>query len=329
LPGPPYTANTRDQPPPWYRPEGSQQQSGPQGGAANDYISRFGGHSRIEGHDVPGISNINPEFASRIAAAGRAYQQATGRNPAFGETYRDVASQAQYYDRFKHGGGLAARPGASRHQYGLAVDIPSGDFRNWLRAGNARQFGLEFLRDPRDPGHLQMGGRVRPIGQAATPAARPAASSLPPRVATPQTRDTQHTVATTMQKAGMTKNAISGIMANIADEPDKFWDPSDREYDKQGAGEAGYAHGLYQEGGDNWNKYQQWLRGRDWRDPALQTQFMMENLSPGTRARLNAATSAGQAAQIFLNEYLKPALKYRIMRGQRYGRGVPMYEGTD
>jgi hypothetical protein len=198
---------------------------------------------------------------------------------------------------------------------------------------NASRFGLGYLSGrafAADPVHTQMIGNFRgapPTTGTSAPASAPANRSA---AATPQRQQVQQTVGTTLQGAGTSPNAISGIMANIQDEPNKPWDPSDREFDQPHAsGEARYAHGLYQEGGDNWNRYVQWLNGRDWRDPQLQTQFLVENLKahyPGTWQRLNAAQTPGQAAQIFNDEYLKPAIKYRTQRDIKYGRGVPMYQ---
>jgi len=186
-----------------------------------------------------------------------------------------------------------------------------------------------------NPGHkspdegMAVVNAIRNQGGTTSTSAQPsAASSRTP--STPQQKQVANTVGQTLQQGGASSNAISGIMQNIQDEPDKPWDPSDREFDRQGPGEAGYAHGLYQEGGDNWNRYQKWLQGRDWRDPRLQTQFLMENLQknyPHTWAKLNAAQTPEQAAQIFLNEYLRPAQKYRLAREQRYSRGVPMFRG--
>jgi hypothetical protein len=126
------------------------------GGSDASYISQFGGHSTTNMQSGPyGNYIMNPEFTRRLAAAGRAYQQETGRNPQYGEGDRDAATQAHYWRRLQGGRlGMVARPGHSLHQRGLAMDIPSGGFYRWLRQ-NGHRFGLGFpLRG--DPQHIQM-----------------------------------------------------------------------------------------------------------------------------------------------------------------------------
>jgi muramidase (phage lysozyme) len=88
---------------------------------------------------------ISPELAARLAAAGQAYERATGDKPKYGELSRGEDVQKVYHDRYKSGqGGIAAAPGRSRHQHGEAGDLPDSGFRKWLYAGGAKQFGLHF-----------------------------------------------------------------------------------------------------------------------------------------------------------------------------------------
>lgn len=143
-------------------------------GEAQQFITDRGGHTA-----GTGAPNLNPEFASRLAAAGRAYEQETGQKAQFGETGRSREQQAKYYQEFKRTGqGRAAPPGQSRHEKGLATDIPTspdgGRFNNWMHR-NASRFGLEGLRpDLNDPYHFQMSGRT-PQGtqQSLRPASAP------------------------------------------------------------------------------------------------------------------------------------------------------------
>lgn len=79
---------------------------------------------------------------------------------------RSHALQRQYYQQYRRTGqGLAARPGMSRHERGLATDVPSGPFQSWLHQ-NASRFGLEGLRSRADPFHFQMAGRPTTTGTA-------------------------------------------------------------------------------------------------------------------------------------------------------------------
>ena len=125
--------------------------------------------------------------------------------------------------------------------------------------------------------------------------------------------------------------AIAGIERNVADE--SGFNPNLRHPDQpKFGGEAHFAHGLYQEGGDEWNNYVKWLDAHrdaegtlpDWRDPKLQSQFLAERLaSPDyarTNERLASAGTTGQAADAFLRGYLKPADQYLQQRRAQYLR---------
>jgi hypothetical protein len=139
---------------------------------------------------------------------------------------------------------------------------------------------------------------------------------------------TARTMAETMRAAGASNSTIAGIMANVQDE--SGFNPTLRHPDQpRYSGEAHYAHGLYQEGGAEWNKYDGWLKqnypGADWRDPKLQTQFLAENLKknyPKVWGAMQNGTKE-QAAQAFVSGYLKPAKRFEMSRRAKYGRGVP------
>lgn len=139
-------------------------------------------------------------------------------------------------------------------------------------------------------------------------------------------RDVAKIMADEFKRAGMSKEGMAGIFANVQDE--SRFNPTLRHPDQPAySGEAHYAHGLYQEGGGEWNRYSAWLQknypGSDWRDPRLQTRFLAENLKknyPGTWKRLNSEDRF-HAGATFVNEYLKPAAQYRMGRANRYLRG--------
>jgi len=125
------------------------------------------------------------------------------------------------------------------------------------------------------------------------------------------------------KNAGLPDAAIRGIEANIADE--SGWNAGSRHPDQpRFGGEAHYAHGLFQEGGAEYNKYAHWLRGRDWRNPELQSQFLMENIQQNYPKLWRKLTSpnvtASQAAIDFVTDYLKPAAHYRNSRTAKYRR---------
>lgn len=78
---------------------------------------------------------------------------------------RSIARQRQLYNAYLRGGPLAAAPGNSAHNYGLAVDFvvrkSDGTTRapGWLEHMRARRFGLATLKGDqlkRDPWHVEV-----------------------------------------------------------------------------------------------------------------------------------------------------------------------------
>lgn len=130
------------------------------------FLRARGGHDARD--DPNSTGGLTPEMAARLRAAGEAYEKETGQKANYGEMFRDMARQQRYYNAYRSGGGgLAAPPGRSRHQSGIATDVPRGGFRNWLAAGDknapggrhAGKYGLEFLTGRSyavDPVHVQM-----------------------------------------------------------------------------------------------------------------------------------------------------------------------------
>jgi hypothetical protein len=136
--------------------------------------------------------------------------------------------------------------------------------------------------------------------------------------------------ASNWRAAGMSENGIAGILANIGAESN--FNPSTRHSDQpHWRGEANFAHGLYQEGGQEWLNYSAWLRkhhpGADWRDPALQSTFAAENLKknyPGVWKRMQGARTREEAAAAYASGYLKPRADYLHSRIAGFNRhGVP------
>jgi hypothetical protein len=156
-----------------------------------------------------------------------------------------------------------------------------------------------------------------------TDTAEPGAEEIAPD----STPNYAKTVVETLRANGATDSAIQGILANAQDE--SGFNPALRHPDQPHfTGEAHYAHGIYQMGGEEWNKYAAWLSknhpNADWRDTKLQTQFMAENLKvnyPKVWKAMNEGTPE-EAAQAYLTGYLKPAEKHRVARMEKYGNGV-------
>jgi hypothetical protein len=137
------------------------------------------------------------------------------------------------------------------------------------------------------------------------------------------------------KNAGMSDAGIAGVMANVQDE--SRFNPTLRHFDQPNpkfrGTEAENAHGLYQEGGTEWNNYAAWLQKNypdsDWKDPRLQSRFAAERLKsayPRTWRQMKESDNAGEAAAVYVDEYLKPAAGYRYSRMAKYRRGVPGVE---
>ena len=134
-----------------------------------------------------------------------------------------------------------------------------------------------------------------------------------------------------LRAAGMSDNGIRGIFANVKDE--SGFNPGLSHYDQPAARfqgtEAQNAHGLYQEGGDEWNNYEAWRQknapGSSWADPALQTRFLAQNLKANYAPVWDALNNGTpeQGAQAFVRGYLKPRQDYADSRANAYARGVP------
>ena len=139
---------------------------------------------------------------------------------------------------------------------------------------------------------------------------------------------TANAVADELRAAGVPENGIRGILANVQDESD--FKPGLRHPDQPNfTGEASFAHGLYQEGGDEWNNYDAWRKQNapdtGWDDPRLQTRFLAQNLQknyPDVWKTLSTG-SAEDSAKAFLGGYLKPRADFLASRSAKYSKGVP------
>jgi Phage tail lysozyme len=146
-------------------------------------------------------------------------------------------------------------------------------------------------------------------------------------------RQVAATAAKEWRAAGMSETGIAGVMANIQQESN--FNPTLRHPDQpHWSGEAHFAHGLYQEGGEEWNRYAGWLGknypGANWQDPKLQSEFAAQNLKanyPKVWAAMQGARSREEAASAYAAGYLKPAANYLASRIAGFrSRGVPPTE---
>lgn len=125
---------------------------------------------------------LDGDFAEKMAKAIKAAEAATGSKVTITEGYRDPHVQAQYYSDYigkpitydgktyqpnpAKLGRLAAPPGRSRHQKGMAMDLAESPAREWL-IQNAGKFGIEslFAKIGKDKPHFQAPGAGGEEGQ--------------------------------------------------------------------------------------------------------------------------------------------------------------------
>ena len=92
------------------------------------------------------------------------FAQTQGVNISLTSAYRDSKKQAELYALYKAGKGpLAAPPGKSMHEKGLAIDVAQGPALGWMYKNSSR-FGWKFINIPGENWHFeyQGGGGVTP-----------------------------------------------------------------------------------------------------------------------------------------------------------------------
>src|SRR5215831_9697215 len=138
-------------------------------------------------------------------------------------------------------------------------------------------------------------------------------------------------VASELRAQGFSEPAIAGILYNVGQE--SSFDPTLRHPDQPAfGGEAHYAHGLFQEGGGEWNTFaSDPARAAAWQDPTQQTRYIAGRLKGdiGDKSYANVyialqnAKTPEEAAKIFARGYLKPADRYLASRFRDIDRGIP------
>jgi hypothetical protein len=119
--------------------------------ANNAEVEKYVGFQRA-------IQGLSPEFQSRIMAAYKDMPEDIKKSFVINEGWRSKEYQSYLYNS-RSGRGMVAQPGHSRHEgggefgQGTAVDIDSGQAREWLRK-NSGKYGIEDLAG--DAPHFQI-----------------------------------------------------------------------------------------------------------------------------------------------------------------------------
>lgn len=112
-----------------------------------DHINRTG---RMPGYAIGGkVAGLNKKFYEQLSA----FNAAAGGKYSVYSGYRSIAEQQVLYNRYLSGNGpVAARPGGSQHNFGLAADLSPSNAR--VDADLARRFGLVFTV-PSESWHIE------------------------------------------------------------------------------------------------------------------------------------------------------------------------------
>lgn len=126
--------------------------------------------------------------------------------------FRTAAQQQDAWQRYQSGaGGLAAPPGMSRHEKGLAADwsFKSPAAQQWMH-DNAGKFGLTFPFGSEDPNHMQMTGPPTGGTQTVVPTLTVPATGAGPIIAAAKERQ-QEAFAAADREQQLVQAAIARI----------------------------------------------------------------------------------------------------------------------
>ena len=169
-----------------------------------------------------------------------------------------------------------------------------------------------------------------PLPSASPAGAQITSAPLPPVTMPANQQGVAQGVVKELRDQGFSDNAIGGILYNIRRESN--FDPTLRHPDQpRYGGEAHYAHGLFQEGGEEWNTMASHLQDRNWQDPTEQARFVAGRLKGDIGNKqyaevyraLQAAKTPEDAAKIFARGYLKPAAGPLASRISDISYGIP------
>lgn len=101
------------------------------------------------------VSGLNPAMGANLKNMADEYFQATGKKLQINSGFRSPEDQARLFKSMPPG--MAAKPGSSLHNYGLAVDVQSSQANELANLGLLQKYG--FVRPiPNEKWHMQPAG---------------------------------------------------------------------------------------------------------------------------------------------------------------------------
>lgn len=101
------------------------------------------------------VAGLNPAMSQNLTNMANEYFQATGKKLQINSGFRSPEDQAKLFKSMP--AGMAAKPGSSLHNYGLAVDVQSAQANELANLGLLEKYG--FVRPiPNEKWHMQPAG---------------------------------------------------------------------------------------------------------------------------------------------------------------------------
>lgn len=124
-------------------------------------VAAFGSKDALTGKPLDGV---NPSLVQALSSAASEYKAKTGQTINVTSAIRDSSKQAELYQKYITGQSRypAARPGTSKHERGIAIDIDSSAANALDQMGLLAKYGLgRPVRN--DPVHIELvSGGVQP-----------------------------------------------------------------------------------------------------------------------------------------------------------------------
>lgn len=138
----------------------SQKTAGKLNMASGSLVSGGGSlENIIPGVDKTKITNLNPNILELLTGMAKEYNNLTGKKIPVNEAFRSFEDQKAIHRKKPH---LAAKPGSSLHEHGLAIDVDSVVVAELEKLGLLRKYGFSTSVGG-EPWHLE------PIGVSIDP----------------------------------------------------------------------------------------------------------------------------------------------------------------